>query len=65
MNIGKQLIYEIARYEPQILLCLECVDNSAQAKVCSDLDYRYTLLEEIYMLDHIREYTWKECKGSI
>ena len=65
MNIGKQLIYEIAHNEPQILLWLECVDKSTQAKVCSDLDYMYTLLEEIYMLYHIREYTWKECKGCI
>ena len=38
MKIGKQLIYEIARYEPQILLWLECVDKSTQAKVFSDLD---------------------------
>ena len=65
MNIGRPLIYEIARYEPQILLALECVDKSIQTKICSDLDYMYTLVEEIYQLSDIRAYSWEECKQCL
>ena len=62
VNISRSLIYEIARYEPLILLTLEWVSQALCQKISADLDYVYTLLEEVYGLEKVRDHNWKDCK---
>ncbi len=56
-------MFEIARYEPTVLLGVEVVCKDFQIKVSSDVDFIRTLVREIYSdPSYARELSLSECK---
>ena len=62
MDIPRPLIYEIAYYDPLVLLVIEWLSKNHSLKVSSDESYLHTLLEEILENKTCRSLPFSECK---
>ena len=59
------LIYEIARYAPQILAAIEITNSNLKYRITHDAAYIQTLVEEMYNPYGVRQMTYDECKGYL
>jgi hypothetical protein len=62
-HIRRDLLFEIARYVPSVLLGCEVVNQEFKSKVGSDIDFIRTLVGELLdSRDYARSMSLSECK---
>jgi hypothetical protein len=58
MKITRNMLYEVARCEPKLLLGLEVTNKHFQNLISSDVSYMHTLIEDLYDEYNIRCQSW-------
>ena len=61
LHISKNLLFETARYCPEILLTLLAVNKDMMGKITGDISYMQHLVEDLYTKAPARQLTWSEC----
>jgi hypothetical protein len=65
LRIPEVLIYQVARYEPRVILTLEVVNKSLKHKVSRDPDHIRWLHEDLYSNNNTRTLSFQDCKALL
>ena len=63
--LNRNLLYEVVRYEPTVLLMLECCSETINHTASGDAAYIQTLIEDLYYRFDTRDLSFPECKNFL
>ena len=65
MELNRNLLFEVFRYEPSILCTMSVINKYYHQKINDDVSYIQYLLEDVYSLKNSRSLSLTECSTMI